>query len=80
VRWKSEVRPCLFASHLSVEPGHAVLLDELGFKPLLHAEMRLGEASGAALVMPMFETAVKLARNMAVFADLGLSAPQGEKN
>jgi nicotinate-nucleotide--dimethylbenzimidazole phosphoribosyltransferase len=30
--------------------------------------------------MPMFETAVKLARNMAVFADLGLSAPQGEKD
>jgi nicotinate-nucleotide--dimethylbenzimidazole phosphoribosyltransferase len=79
VKWKPEVRPCLFASHLSVEPGHAVLLDELGFKPLMHAEMRLGEASGAALVMPLFETAVKLARGMAIFADLGLAAPQNDE-
>lgn len=76
VRWKPEIRPYLFASHLSVEPGHSMLLNELGLKPLLHLDMRLGEASGAALSMPMFETAVMLAREMAVFADLGLAAPQ----
>lgn len=75
VRWKPEIRPYLFASHLSEEPGHAILLAELNLKPLVHADMRLGEASGAALAMPMFETAVMLAREMAVFKDLGLTAP-----
>ncbi|MGA8942025.1 MAG: nicotinate-nucleotide--dimethylbenzimidazole phosphoribosyltransferase [Thermoactinomyces sp.] len=72
-RWKPEIKPYLFASHVSVEPGHALILRELGKKPLLQADMRLGEGSGAALVMPIFETAVTLAREMATFADLGLT-------
>lgn len=73
-RWKPAIKPYLFASHTSVEPGHSVILEKLGKKPLLHADMRLGEGSGAALVMPIFETAVSLAEGMATFADLGLAA------
>ncbi|MBA4601495.1 nicotinate-nucleotide--dimethylbenzimidazole phosphoribosyltransferase [Thermoactinomyces sp. AMNI-1] len=74
-RWKPEIKSYLFASHASVEPGHSVILKQLGLKPLLHADMRLGEGSGAALAMPIFETAVTLAREMATFADLGLAGP-----
>ncbi len=76
VRLKPEIKPYLFASHVSVEPGHSIMLEELGLKPILHADMRLGEASGAAVVMPVFETAVTVAREMATFADLGLAGPQ----
>ncbi|SEM69050.1 nicotinate-nucleotide--dimethylbenzimidazole phosphoribosyltransferase [Lihuaxuella thermophila] len=76
VKLDPKVLPYLFASHLSVEPGHRVLLDALGLEPLLHARMRLGEASGAALSFPIFDAAVAIAREMATFADLGLPDPE----
>jgi nicotinate-nucleotide--dimethylbenzimidazole phosphoribosyltransferase len=75
VRLEPMVKDVLFASHLSVEPAHAVLLQELGLEPLIAAGMRLGEASGAALSFPLFDSAVGLAREMATFADLGLPEP-----
>ncbi|MFC4076227.1 nicotinate-nucleotide--dimethylbenzimidazole phosphoribosyltransferase [Salinithrix halophila] len=65
-------RDYLFASHLSEEPAHRVLLEKLGLHPLIHAGMRLGEGSGAVLCFPLFDGAVAAAREMATFADLGL--------
>ncbi|MBA4492796.1 nicotinate-nucleotide--dimethylbenzimidazole phosphoribosyltransferase [Paenactinomyces guangxiensis] len=70
------VRSYLFASHLSAEPAHSILLEELGLRPIIDAEMRLGEASGAALSFPLFDAAVALSREMATFADLGLPGPE----
>lgn len=74
-RWEPKVREYLFASHLSAEPAHRYLLDELGLKPLIDAGMRLGEGTGAVLCFPLFDGAVSLAREMATFADLGLEGP-----
>ncbi|HEU4965692.1 MAG TPA: nicotinate-nucleotide--dimethylbenzimidazole phosphoribosyltransferase [Bacilli bacterium] len=62
----------LFASHLSQEPAHAVILQELGLQPLLHLDMRLGEGTGAVLTFPLLDAATRLVREMATFADLGL--------
>ena len=39
------------AGHVSAEAGHRTLLDELGLVPLLDLNMRLGEASGAAVAL-----------------------------
>ncbi len=39
------------AGHVSAEAGHRMLLDELGLAPLLDLNMRLGEASGAAVAL-----------------------------
>ncbi|MCM2425605.1 nicotinate-nucleotide--dimethylbenzimidazole phosphoribosyltransferase [Streptomyces sp. RKAG337] len=44
-----QVREYLVASHVSTEPAHRMLLDEMGLKPVLDLEMRLGMGSGAAL-------------------------------
>lgn len=66
------VRHYLFASHLSQEPAHAVLLQALGLQPMLHMHMRLGEGTGAVLAMPLLEAAVRAVRDMATFAELGL--------
>ncbi len=62
----------LFASHLSAEPGHALVLTELGLEPLLDLRMRLGEASGALVALPLVERAGLLHAQMATFAEAGV--------
>ena len=62
----------LIAAHRSSEPGHALVLAELGLEPLLDLRLRLGEASGALLVLPIIEAAGALHREMATFAQAGV--------
>jgi nicotinate-nucleotide--dimethylbenzimidazole phosphoribosyltransferase len=76
VSMEPAVKSYLFASHLSSEPAHRVLLNHLELTPLITAGMRLGEASGAALTFPLFDAAVALAERMATFAELGLPNPE----
>ena len=64
----------LFAGHLSAEPGHALVLTELGLEPLLDLRMRLGEASGALMALPLIERAGLLHAQMATFAESGVDA------
>lgn len=78
-RWEPKVREYLFASHLSAEPAHRHLLEDLGLKPLIDADMRLGEGTGAVLCFPLFDAAVSLAREMATFSDMGLESPAKEE-
>ena len=66
------VQRCV-ASHESAEPGHALLLRQLGLSPLLRLELRLGEASGAALAWPLLESATRILREMASFEAAGVS-------
>ena len=66
----------LFASHLSAEPGHQLVLTELGLEPLLDLRMRLGEASGALLALPLVERAGLLHAQMATFAEAGVDDPE----
>ncbi|HXU58348.1 MAG TPA: nicotinate-nucleotide--dimethylbenzimidazole phosphoribosyltransferase [Verrucomicrobiae bacterium] len=63
---------CVVA-HCSAEPGHRRLLERLGKKPLLDLGMRLGEASGAALAIPLLRGAVACHTGMASFAEAGVS-------
>jgi len=67
------VRGYLLPSHLSVEPGHRVVLRELGLEPLLDLKMRLGEGTGAALAMGMADSACRMLAHMATFAEAGVS-------
>lgn len=60
-------------SHQSAEPGHQRLLTELDAKPLLKLDMRLGEASGAAIALPLLKAACSLHNNMATFAQAHVS-------
>jgi nicotinate-nucleotide--dimethylbenzimidazole phosphoribosyltransferase len=62
----------LFASHLSAEPGHELVLAELGLEPLLDLRMRLGEASGALIALTLVERAGLLHAQMATFAEAGV--------
>jgi nicotinate-nucleotide--dimethylbenzimidazole phosphoribosyltransferase len=67
------VRGYLFAGHQSEEPGHRVLLEYIGLKPILSLNMRLGEGTGAVLAMPIIESAMRLYNEMATFASAGVS-------
>lgn len=62
----------MIAAHRSTEPGHSMQLEELGLTPLLDLEMRLGEASGAALAIPLIRSTLALLQDMGDLADLGV--------
>ncbi len=61
------------AAHRSQEPGHMLALEALGLKPLFDLELRLGEASGAALALPLIESAARMVREMKTFAEAGVA-------
>ncbi len=63
----------LIASHRSAEPGHALVLDALGLKPILELDMRLGEGSGAALVLPLLASSVAILNEMATFDEANVT-------
>ena len=65
----------LLAGHRSVEPGHAVILDRLGRRPLLELDLRLGEGTGAALAMSLVDAAVAVRDGMATFDAAAVSGP-----
>jgi nicotinate-nucleotide--dimethylbenzimidazole phosphoribosyltransferase len=50
-----------------------MLLDEIGLKPLLDFDMRLGEASGAAVALQILRSALACHAGMATFAEAGVS-------
>ena len=66
------VMPYLIFSHVSAERPHRRLLAELGVRPVLDLDMRLGEGSGAALAMPVLAAAVALYEGMATFGEAGV--------
>jgi nicotinate-nucleotide--dimethylbenzimidazole phosphoribosyltransferase len=63
----------ILPSHVSVEAGHQVVLDELGMVPLFDLQMRLGEGTGAALAMGIIDAAAKTLAEMATFESAGVA-------
>lgn len=63
---------CIFA-HTSGEHGHEKMLQYLQAKTLLHLGMRLGEGTGAALAIPLIQSAVNFLQEMASFESAGVS-------
>jgi nicotinate-nucleotide--dimethylbenzimidazole phosphoribosyltransferase len=72
-RLQPELGGYLVAAHFSPEPGHRLLLAELGLEPLLDLGLRLGEGSGAALALPLAHAAVAILEEMATFEGAGVS-------
>jgi nicotinate-nucleotide--dimethylbenzimidazole phosphoribosyltransferase len=73
VRLEPLVRERLIASHRSPEPGHALALADLGLEPLLDLGLRLGEGSGAALALPLVQSALAILSDMATFEEAGVT-------
>ena len=59
-------------AHRSAEPAHGRLCERLGKRPLLDLDMRLGEASGAALAVFLLKAACACLDGMATFESAGV--------
>lgn len=73
LRIQPTLRPWLFFSHTSAEPGQQAIQAALGVQPILDMGMRLGEGSGAAIALPILRLACALHREMATFAEAAVS-------
>ena len=63
----------MLASHVSAEPAGALLLNALGKRPLITADMRLGEGSGAVAAIPLLDMALAVFNECYTFAEGGVT-------
>ena len=63
----------MIASHRSVEPGHSIMWEYLGLEPVLDLKFRLGEGTGAAMVMHVVESATQVMNKVLTFEAAGVS-------
>jgi nicotinate-nucleotide--dimethylbenzimidazole phosphoribosyltransferase len=73
VRLCHECVDYILPSHVSIEVGHQVVLEELGLVPLFDLQMRLGEGTGAALSMSIIEASARILSEMATFESAGVA-------
>lgn len=69
------VEDYLFFSHKSAEKGHARVLKELGANAPMDFGMRLGEGTGALMMISVIEAALDLFNRMATFESGKVSVP-----
>ncbi len=69
----SNCKEYMIASHLSQEPGHKIMLEQIGLQPMLYLDLRLGEGTGAVLAFSLIEAGVKIIHEMATFEEAGVS-------
>lgn len=62
------------AGHRSTEPGASAGLEHLGLEPLIDLGMRLGEATGGLLSVPLVRAAAAALSGMATFEEAGIEA------
>lgn len=66
----------LFASHKSVEVGHAFMHDHLGLAPLIDLQFRLGEGTGAAVCMELLDLSTRILCDIKTFEEVGINDAQ----
>jgi nicotinate-nucleotide--dimethylbenzimidazole phosphoribosyltransferase len=67
---KPKTTEFLIAAHTSSEPGSTMALEHLGLNPLLDLDLRLGEGTGALLVVPIIRSACRALSLIARISDL----------
>ncbi len=57
----------MFASHVSKEPAGLMMLNFIGLKPFITAEMCLGEGTGGVLLLPILDAALSVYNSSHIF-------------
>lgn len=70
VRLCPAVRDYILPSHVTAEPAGALIMEELGFDPLIHGGLRLGEGTGAVALFPMLDLSAAVYRHAATFENI----------
>lgn len=72
-------RAYMLPSHVSREPAAGLIMERLGLMPVVHADMALGEGTGAVALFPLLDMAANVYRGTHTFGRLGMDAytPQG---
>lgn len=74
VRICPEARDFMLPSHMSREPAGQLVMDALGLAPVIHADMALGEGTGAVMLFPMLDMARQVYCGTHTFGELGMDA------
>lgn len=64
----------MLATHVSAEPSAMLAMKALEKKPLITAEMRLGEGTGAVAALPLLDMALAVYDDMVTFSGIGMDA------
>lgn len=81
VRICPQAREFMLASHQSREPAGKCVLEALKLEAVIHADMALGEGTGAVMLFSLLDMALRVYSGEHTFAELGMNAytPQGGK-
>ena len=71
----SEIRSA-YRDAVKEDGRNYLALDELGFKPLITAGLRLGEGTGAVCAWPLLDMALAVYNEMSTFTEIGIDAYQ----
>lgn len=63
----------MLPSHMSKEPAARLLMKELGFTPVIDAQLHLGEGTGALCLFPLLDMAMAMYNGKA-FEEIGMDA------
>lgn len=64
----------MLASHLSREPAAGLVMEALGLHPLIHADLALGEGTGAVALLPLIDLALAVYQRNYTFDQLQMEA------
>ena len=73
VRLCPAAEKAVFASHVSSEPAAHIVLDALCKKPLITAELHLGEGTGAVASLPLWDMTLAVYNGCYSFAEGGIT-------
>ena len=71
-------REVCLASHLGKEPGMSHAMRALKLSPIIHADLALGEGTGALLALQLLQSAASVYTSTKTFEKLGMDAYQRE--
>lgn len=67
-------REYMIASHMGHELPARLIMDELGLRPLIYADLALGEGTGAVALLPLLDMAERVYAGVHTFDGLGMAA------